>query len=118
MSLGRRLLEDDASTLVNEWRSLRTIYDSDDEINANSSCSIAKKYPCKNRYADVLALDSTRVKLLPTEDNPDGYINANVIKLASSRTISTQGPLPETFEEFWRMVWVSRCFNGIENTEN
>ncbi|KAF8361740.1 hypothetical protein PRIPAC_88663 [Pristionchus pacificus] len=58
----------------------------------------------KNRYADVLCLDSTRVKLTGRKPDDD-YIHANwVSNPDGSRVICTQGPLAETIEDFWRMV--------------
>ena len=35
----------------------------------------------RNRYADVIPYDDTRVRLPPTEGNPDGYINASHVKV-------------------------------------
>jgi len=60
----------------------------------------------KNRYANVLPPERTRVKLKPTEDNSD-YINANYIGGAEGpRTyIASQGPLRNTSNDFWRMMW-------------
>ena len=49
----------------------------------------------KNRYPDVLALESTLVKL----SNGD-YINANHVL----DHIATQGPLPHTMIDFWQMT--------------
>ncbi|KAL5250784.1 hypothetical protein ACHWQZ_G016502 [Mnemiopsis leidyi] len=63
---------------------------------------------CKNRYANVLPFESTRVRLQPVagRDGSD-YINASYITGYQSRNayIATQGPLEETVLDFWRMIW-------------
>ncbi|CAG7721392.1 unnamed protein product [Allacma fusca] len=61
----------------------------------------------KNRYKDILPFDYTRVILSEYGDVPGcDYINANYIKGASgsSAYIASQGPLPHTVNDFWRMV--------------
>ncbi|XP_062587931.1 phosphatidylinositol phosphatase PTPRQ-like [Saccostrea cucullata] len=61
----------------------------------------------KNRYLNILAYDHSRVKLLSTEYEGSDYINASYIPGLSSQReyIATQGPLPFTRDEFWRMIW-------------
>lgn len=63
---------------------------------------------CKNRYTDVLCYDHSRVKLsVVDEDDCTDYINANFVDgyLQKNAFISTQGPLPKTYLDFWRMIW-------------
>lgn len=86
----------------------------------NNSCSVAKLKvnSRKNRYSDVVPFDANRVVLDPCKDHRSstmGYINASLITAEAnpsesvSRFIATQGPLPETFEDFWEMVLQNHC---------
>ncbi|XP_076840139.1 tyrosine-protein phosphatase non-receptor type 22 isoform X2 [Brachyhypopomus gauderio] len=62
----------------------------------------------KNRYKDIVPFDHSRVKLsLNTSKNDTDYINANFIKgvMGPRAYIATQGPLPHTILDFWRMLW-------------
>ncbi|CAJ0928866.1 unnamed protein product, partial [Mesorhabditis belari] len=65
----------------------------------------------KNRFPDVVCLDGTRVVLKCDYGNyiaADGdYVNANWIELehVDRKYIAAQGPLPNTIEDFWRMVF-------------
>ncbi|XP_013125773.1 receptor-type tyrosine-protein phosphatase S isoform X12 [Oreochromis niloticus] len=73
----------------------------------------------KNRYANVIAYDHTRVILSPIEGIlGSDYINANYIDgyRKQNAYIATQGPLPETFGDFWRMVWEQRAASVVMMT--
>uniref|UniRef100_A0A8D0GBC8 Receptor-type tyrosine-protein phosphatase eta n=1 Tax=Sphenodon punctatus TaxID=8508 RepID=A0A8D0GBC8_SPHPU len=61
----------------------------------------------KNRYNNVLPYDISRVKLLIQDHPSEDYINANYMPGYNSRRefIAAQGPLPNTMEDFWRMIW-------------
>ncbi|XP_028833169.1 receptor-type tyrosine-protein phosphatase S isoform X8 [Denticeps clupeoides] len=73
----------------------------------------------KNRYANVIAYDHTRVILMPIEGiMGSDYINANYIDgyRKQNAYIATQGPLLETFGDFWRMVWEQRAASIVMMT--
>ncbi|XP_023195285.1 receptor-type tyrosine-protein phosphatase S-like isoform X10 [Xiphophorus maculatus] len=73
----------------------------------------------KNRYANVIAYDHSRVILAPIEGiTGSDYINANYIDgyRKQNAYIATQGPLPETFGDFWRMVWEQRTATVVMMT--
>lgn len=66
----------------------------------------------KNRYLNVIAYDHSRVHLrqVPGQKKHLDYINANYIDgyQRPRSFIGTQGPLPGTFDCFWRMIWEQR----------
>ncbi|VBB32870.1 unnamed protein product, partial [Acanthocheilonema viteae] len=77
------------------------------------------RYPAKNRYTDVMCLDKTRVILKDRPRNND-YIHANWVQLSTNRRyICTQGPLEETIEDFWWMIFkvcewaLCGCVGGV-----
>ncbi|XP_051809701.1 receptor-type tyrosine-protein phosphatase F isoform X22 [Acanthochromis polyacanthus] len=82
----------------------------------NSNMEVNKP---KNRYANVIAYDHSRVVLTSVDAVPGSdYINANYIDgyRKQNAYIATQGPLPETLSDFWRMVWEQRSSTIIMMT--
>ncbi|XP_039212072.1 receptor-type tyrosine-protein phosphatase delta isoform X38 [Crotalus tigris] len=74
----------------------------------------------KNRYANVIAYDHSRVLLSAIEGIPGSdYINANYIDgyRKQNAYIATQGALPETFGDFWRMMWEQRSATVVMMTK-
>ncbi|XP_061627375.1 receptor-type tyrosine-protein phosphatase S-like isoform X12 [Phyllopteryx taeniolatus] len=83
----------------------------------NSNLEVNKP---KNRYANVIAYDHSRVILSGIEGVPGSdYINGNYIDgyRRQNAYIATQGSLPETFGDFWRMVWEQHTANIIMMTK-
>uniref|UniRef100_A0A8P4G646 Protein tyrosine phosphatase receptor type Q n=1 Tax=Dicentrarchus labrax TaxID=13489 RepID=A0A8P4G646_DICLA len=62
----------------------------------------------KNRFPNIKPYNNNRVKLLsePGSAGSD-YINASFVSgyLCPNEFIATQGPLPGTVADFWRMIW-------------
>ncbi|XP_060084479.1 tyrosine-protein phosphatase 10D-like [Ylistrum balloti] len=88
------------------------------ELSAKHPCNAANEdgNKLKNRYVNILPFDHSRVKLNPTdpEDPSTDFINANYIPGYNSprEYIASQGPIPSTIDDFWRMIWeqqVSIC---------
>uniref|UniRef100_A0A7N6AIZ4 protein-tyrosine-phosphatase n=1 Tax=Anabas testudineus TaxID=64144 RepID=A0A7N6AIZ4_ANATE len=74
----------------------------------------------KNRYNNILPYDSTRVKLSYVDDDLcSDYINASYIPGNNFRReyIATQGPLPGTKDDFWKMVWEQNVHNIVMVTQ-
>ncbi|CAF4634767.1 unnamed protein product, partial [Rotaria sp. Silwood2] len=62
----------------------------------------------KNRLVNILPYENTRVCLSPVRGvEGSDYINASYIDGYRFKNgyIATQGPLTETMDDFWRMVW-------------
>ncbi|XP_071551896.1 uncharacterized protein [Panulirus ornatus] len=70
----------------------------------------------KNRFVDILPFNMTRVTLSTTEDGTGtDYINASYVEDVQARRyfVATQAPIPNTTEDFWRMVWQLNVYTII-----
>uniref|UniRef100_A0A0N4ZAJ3 Tyrosine-protein phosphatase domain-containing protein n=1 Tax=Parastrongyloides trichosuri TaxID=131310 RepID=A0A0N4ZAJ3_PARTI len=61
--------------------------------------------PTKNRFNNVLCFNEGSVKLKVTRPEEGEYIHASRFVTKDGGYIMTQAPLPNTLEDFWRMVW-------------
>ncbi|WKX89540.1 hypothetical protein Q1695_008865 [Nippostrongylus brasiliensis] len=61
----------------------------------------------RNRYIDVLPFDQNRVVLGSNPDDEESYINASPVSIekACRNYILAQGPLENTCNDFWQMIW-------------
>ncbi|XP_064365108.1 receptor-type tyrosine-protein phosphatase beta isoform X2 [Dromaius novaehollandiae] len=92
------------------------------DVGRNQSCDIAllPENRGKNRYNNILPYDASRVKLSNVDDDPcSDYINASYIPGNNFRReyIATQGPLPGTKDEFWKMAWEQNVHNIVMVTQ-
>ncbi|XP_038563697.1 receptor-type tyrosine-protein phosphatase beta [Micropterus salmoides] len=92
------------------------------DVGRNQTMDVARvpENRGKNRYNNILPYDSTRVKLSYLEDDPcSDYINASYVPGNNYRReyIATQGPLPGTKDDFWRMVWEHGVYNVVMVTQ-
>ncbi|KAM9436508.1 receptor-type tyrosine-protein phosphatase H-like [Clarias gariepinus] len=86
-------------------------------VGTDQSCAAATlpENKSKNRFTNVLAYDSSRVKLASQPGSDTDYINANYIHGygKEKQYIAAQGPLPSTVNDFWRMVWEQKSSNIV-----
>ncbi|XP_049643603.1 receptor-type tyrosine-protein phosphatase H [Suncus etruscus] len=84
------------------------ILDQEDQNRQPQTVAMAPENQSKNRYKNVLPYDWSRVPLKPLPGEPGSdYINASFIPglWKAQEFIATQGPLPQTVGDFWRLVW-------------
>uniref|UniRef100_A0A8C4QUB4 Tyrosine-protein phosphatase non-receptor type 9 n=1 Tax=Eptatretus burgeri TaxID=7764 RepID=A0A8C4QUB4_EPTBU len=82
------------------------------------NCSKLPYNFAKNRYTDVLCLDHSRVRLTCIDDDHSDYINASFMDGYKQQNayIAAQGPMPQTFDDFWRMVWEQQVLIVVMTT--
>ncbi|XP_037918409.1 tyrosine-protein phosphatase non-receptor type 9 isoform X3 [Hermetia illucens] len=100
--------------LINEYADIRSRAPDGTFVNAKLRNNLIK-----NRYTDVLCYDHSRVILSKEEEDPSSdYINANFVDGYKQKNayISTQGPLPKTSSDFWRMIWEQHCLVIVMTT--
>ncbi|KAL4812628.1 protein-tyrosine phosphatase-like protein [Aspergillus spinulosporus] len=97
-----------------ELERMKQAFSYDQDNNSGSDKPSSPRYRvagiekgAKNRYNDIYPYDHSRVKL---HDIPHGgcdYVNASYLKAEYSNRhyIATQAPVPDTFNDFWRVIW-------------
>ncbi|KAG8185008.1 hypothetical protein JTE90_017032 [Oedothorax gibbosus] len=101
--------------LALEDRSTLSAFEKLSKRNPDEPMEVAKllENSPKNRYKDVLPYDSSRVVL--NGGTSGDYINASFVKMClphprkANEYIAAQGPLPQTCNDFWQMVWEQKC---------
>ncbi|XP_052089968.1 tyrosine-protein phosphatase 10D-like [Mytilus californianus] len=104
------LHKDSNLKFAHEYEELKTLTDPKTLKHVSTSLADTEENKLKNRYVNILPYDHTIVKLLPLEDDDEQastFINANYIPGYKSQReyIASQGPIPSTIDDFWRMVW-------------
>ncbi|XP_078657139.1 receptor-type tyrosine-protein phosphatase F-like isoform X2 [Branchiostoma floridae x Branchiostoma belcheri] len=79
-----------------------------EEVSNSHDAHIRPENGNKNRFKNIFTYDHSRVVLTTLEGQPGSdFINANYIDGYNhpNMFIAAQGPLPNTINDFWRMVW-------------
>ncbi|KAM9716832.1 receptor-type tyrosine-protein phosphatase H-like isoform 2-T2 [Menidia menidia] len=107
---------------LDENRGFSEEYEGLSSVGTDQTCKAANlpENRPKNRFTNVLPYDWCRVKLITaTPSETLDYINASYMPGYNSNReyIATQGPLPSTVKDFWRMVWEQRvnCIVMVTN---
>uniref|UniRef100_A0AC35U6U5 Protein-tyrosine-phosphatase n=1 Tax=Rhabditophanes sp. KR3021 TaxID=114890 RepID=A0AC35U6U5_9BILA len=80
-----------------------------EKMEVEGTSNSCEDFQQKNRYLNIGAYEGTRIKL--SGNNTSDYINANYIDSCENKKayIATQAPLPNTFGDFWSMIWQEKC---------
>eukprot|EP00731_Ephydatia_muelleri_P018888 Em0011g928a len=89
---------------TNQYRSLEST------TKRPSTVALSSENKSLNRFANIVPYDENLIQLSPIEGQQDcqkSYINASYIAGYSEpkKFIATQGPLPSTVVDLWRLVW-------------
>lgn len=106
-----RMSSDSDFQFAEEYEDLKDVGKSQEWITAQLMCNRNK-----NRFANILPYDHSRVKLSSVDDEEGSdYINANYLPGFHSRReyIVTQGPLCSTRDDFWRMISEQNVHNIV-----
>ncbi|CAH1759141.1 18451_t:CDS:2 [Entrophospora sp. SA101] len=104
----------DEATLTNKFKQLHMNDQerqrkAEDQVNKYSmSVALDPNVSKYNRYSNVLPFNCNRVKLIRKRPGrTDDYINASYIRAPYDvkKYIVTQGPMKNTLEDFWLMIW-------------
>ncbi|XP_050956066.1 receptor-type tyrosine-protein phosphatase eta-like [Labeo rohita] len=90
-----------------------------DGMAQSKNIALATENKAKNRDSNVLPYDASRVKLSICGSPFDDYINASYVPGYKSREefVAAQCPLPNTKDEFWRMIWEKNIYTIVMLTK-
>ncbi|PIK38300.1 putative receptor-type tyrosine-protein phosphatase alpha [Apostichopus japonicus] len=74
--------------------------------------SMKTEHAPRDRFGNMVPTGRRKVFMLSSSpSNPDNYINASFVKSYEKKDafITTQSPLPNTIEDFWRMIYDHKC---------
>jgi len=103
---------DDELAIHKEFDQMKKVFRELRRDKEISPVSLTEENIGKNRYTDVLPYEETRVKLqIADGEKGSDYINANHINIGDhfQQYICCQAPLPNTFDDFWRMLCEQHC---------
>lgn len=92
--------------LEKEWKELA---DEQDRQSRKLFMAVGLSESMRNRCPDMIPYDKWRVVLTGLKND---YINASLIEnlpAPAPNVIATQGPLPQTVQDFWTMVFQQDC---------
>ncbi|XP_035677189.1 uncharacterized protein LOC118416213 [Branchiostoma floridae] len=113
--------------LANEEKLFTYEYEALPKLLGEEHSQACQKNRDKNRFRNIISYDHSRVILSLVGGDPrSDYINASYIDgyKEEKKYIATQGPMQNTVQDFWRMVWETRSStilmlsNLVENCQN
>ncbi|RWS28907.1 tyrosine-protein phosphatase 10D-like protein [Leptotrombidium deliense] len=106
-SVYNSMKENNEAKIREEFQKVKQITETKILVLASQRSAKMTSNRLKNRFANIVPYDHSRVKLSQISDDiSSDYINANFVPGFSSKKeyIATQGPLRKTLNDFWRMI--------------
>ncbi|XP_078676898.1 uncharacterized protein LOC144913793 [Branchiostoma floridae x Branchiostoma belcheri] len=122
-----RLKKEFNMRLANDEQLFTDEYEALPKLLGEEHSQACQKNRDKNRFRNIISYDHSRVILSLLDDDPrSDYINASYIDGYNEerKYIATQGPMQNTVQDFWRMIWetgsstILMLSNLVENCQN
>ncbi|RAL13621.1 putative protein tyrosine phosphatase (Pyp1) [Aspergillus homomorphus CBS 101889] len=111
---GRKVSERFLALEKREFERMKRALSYDKSANSAAIDTSSEKYRVagiekgtKNRYNDIYPFEHSRVRLQNVSPGGCDYVNGNHLKAEKGGKcyIATQAPVPDTFDDFWRVIW-------------